>query len=171
MTFVGQFLALAKGSFLAYHVLTTRCAMRRAVPVRVSVHRDSAQALDVVEDAGPDLPSDLAALLQQQRSPRTPPIRCVGGGIGGLGLAIVQRVAQLHVGSLPPLLAQPGGTRLCLTLPLAVQPEVGPRATRRWLGRPGGGRPTRPGLRFSHVGGRRLCYGGLSNRNTKCRHQ
>ena len=44
----------------------------------------------------------------------------VGGGIGGLGLAIAQRVAQLHGGSLQPLAAPDGGTRLCLALPLAA---------------------------------------------------
>ena len=41
------------------------------------------------------------------------------GGIGGLGLAIAQRVAVLHGGSLRPLPSPGGGTRLCLALPLA----------------------------------------------------
>lgn len=40
------------------------------------------------------------------------------GGLGGLGLAIAQRVAQLHGGSLCPLPSPAGGTRLCLALPL-----------------------------------------------------
>ena len=42
------------------------------------------------------------------------------GGIGGLGLAIAQRVALLHGGSLLPLPAPQGGTVLCLALPLAA---------------------------------------------------
>jgi signal transduction histidine kinase len=36
-----------------------------------------------------------------------------------LGLAIAQRVAILHGGSLKPLLSTKGGTLLCLALPLA----------------------------------------------------
>jgi len=43
----------------------------------------------------------------------------MGGGIGGLGLAIAQRVAILHHGSLMPLPSPRGGTRICLALPLA----------------------------------------------------
>ena len=46
--------------------------------------------------------------------------RSSSGGIGGLGLAIAQRVAVLHGGSLRPLPAPQGGTRLCLALPLAA---------------------------------------------------
>jgi signal transduction histidine kinase len=43
-----------------------------------------------------------------------------GGGIGGLGLAIVQRIATLHGGSLRTLPSPQGGTRLALLLPLAL---------------------------------------------------
>lgn len=89
-------------------------------PVRVSLRREGALAQIVVEDSGPGLPSDLQARLAQGVSLREPPIRRRSGGIGGLGLAIAQRVAVLHGGSLRPLPAPGGGTRLCLILPLAA---------------------------------------------------
>lgn len=88
-------------------------------PVRVSVHRDGTQAEIVVEDSGPGLPGELQERLALGLSLREPPIRRRSGGIGGLGLAIAQRVAVLHGGSLRPLSAPGGGTRLCLVLPLA----------------------------------------------------
>jgi signal transduction histidine kinase len=89
-------------------------------PVRVSLRREGAQALIWVEDTGPGLPDELHARLDQGLSLRDPPVRRSSGGIGGLGLAIAQRVAQLHGGSLRPLPAPQGGTRLCLALPLVL---------------------------------------------------
>lgn len=98
-------------------------ALRHApggAPVRVSLVRQGGSAQILVEDSGPGLPPDLQARLGQQTSLRDPPLRRSGGGIGGLGLAIAQRVALLHGGSLLPLPAPQGGTRLCLALPLAA---------------------------------------------------
>ena len=97
-------------------------AMRHAPgpqPVRVSLRREGGQAQILVEDAGPGLPAELLDRLDAQSSLRDPPIQRSSGGIGGLGLAIAQRVALLHGGSLLPLPAPQGGTRLCLALPLA----------------------------------------------------
>ena len=97
-------------------------AMRHAPgpqPVRVSLRREGRQAQILVEDAGPGLPAELLDRLDAQSSLRDPPIWRSSGGIGGLGLAIAQRVALLHGGSLLPLPAPQGGTRLCLALPLA----------------------------------------------------
>jgi signal transduction histidine kinase len=91
-----------------------------AEPVLVSLHCEGDQARIVVEDVGPGLPQELLLRLQSGQSVRDPPIRRISGGIGGLGLAIAQRVAALHGGSLLPLPAPAGGTRLCLALPLAV---------------------------------------------------
>ena len=88
-------------------------------PVRVSLHREGERAEIVVEDAGPGLPEELHQRLDRGLSLRDPPIKRSSGGIGGLGLAIAQRVAVLHGGSLRPLPAPRGGTRLCLALPLA----------------------------------------------------
>lgn len=88
-------------------------------PVRVSVRRVGTHAQVLVEDAGPGLPAELLLRLERGQSLRDPPPRRSGGGIGGLGLAIAQRVAQLHGGTLRPLPAPEGGTRLCLALPMA----------------------------------------------------
>ena len=98
-------------------------AMRHAPggsPVLVSVRREGQLAHILVEDCGPGLPADLHERLVQGRSVRDPPVRRTSGGIGGLGLAIAQRVALLHGGSLLPLAGAPGGTRLCLALPLVL---------------------------------------------------
>ncbi len=97
-------------------------ALRHApglLPIRVSLQRDGPQARVLVEDGGPGLSDELVQRLSADQSLRDPPIRRAGGGIGGLGLAIAQRVAQLHGGSLRPLPSPQGGTRLCLALPLA----------------------------------------------------
>lgn len=88
--------------------------------VRVSLRREGERAEIVIEDEGPGLPDELHQRLNRGLSLRDPPIRRSSGGIGGLGLAIAQRVAVLHGGSLRPLPASRGGTRLCLTLPLAA---------------------------------------------------
>ena len=97
-----------------------------AEPVRVSLLREGGQAQIWVEDNGPGLPADLMQRLHSGGSLREPPLRRaataqmggMSGGIGGLGLAIAQRVAALHGGTLRPLPAPAGGTRLCLALPM-----------------------------------------------------
>ena len=100
-----------------------------AAAVRVSLSREGMQARIVVEDGGPGLPDELTRRLDAGLSVREPPVqRGTGaqrGSAGGLGLAIAQRVALLHGGSLRSLpleasAAQRSGTRMCLALPLAA---------------------------------------------------
>ncbi len=89
-------------------------ALRHAGRVRVSLRREGRQAHVEVHDDGPGLPAEWLLRLHEGQSLRG--LRRQGGGLGGLGLAIAQRVAQLHGGHLRPT-AGPG-TRLALALPL-----------------------------------------------------
>jgi signal transduction histidine kinase len=89
-----------------------------AAPVRVSLSSDACQVQVLVEDRGPGLPEALAHRLDHDQPLRDPPVLRPGGGAGGLGLAIAQRIAWLHGGSLHTLPSPAGGTRLCLALPL-----------------------------------------------------
>lgn len=89
-------------------------------PVRVSVRREGTRAEILIEDSGPGLPEELQRRLHEGRSLRDQPPRRTSGGIGGLGLAIAQRITLLHGGSLRPLPSPHGGTRICMALPLAV---------------------------------------------------
>jgi len=88
--------------------------------VRVQLQRVGTQAQVLVEDRGPGLPAELSHRLNTGADVRDGPLQRPGGGIGGLGLAIVQRIAALHGGSLRSLPAPQGGTRLALLLPLAL---------------------------------------------------
>jgi signal transduction histidine kinase len=88
--------------------------------VRVQLQRVGAQAQVLVEDQGPGLPAELSRRLNAGADVRDAPLKRPGGGFGGLGLAIVQRIAALHGGSLRTLPAPQGGARLALLLPLAV---------------------------------------------------
>jgi signal transduction histidine kinase len=91
-----------------------------ATPVLVSLRRAGATAEILVEDGGPGLPAQLGRRLEQGEPVRDPALRRTSGGIGGLGLAIAQRIAVLHGGGLRPVPASGSGTRLCLALPLAA---------------------------------------------------
>jgi signal transduction histidine kinase len=89
-------------------------------PVKVAIDASQGSAQVVIEDAGPGLPQALFERLAEGRPVREPALRRPGGGLGGLGLAIAQRVARLHGGALRPLPPSAGGgTRLALRLPMA----------------------------------------------------
>ncbi len=93
-------------------------------PVRVSLRCDDHEVSVLVEDRGPGLPLELAHRLDTGVSVRDPALRRhAGGGMGGLGLAIAQRVAALHGGRLQTLPSSQGGTRMCLALPRALPPQ------------------------------------------------
>ncbi len=87
-------------------------------PVRVSLRCEGPQASVWVEDEGPGLPLELARRLDAGQPVRDPPMPRPGGGMGGLGLAIAQRITALHGGRLHTLGAPGGGTRLVMALPL-----------------------------------------------------
>ncbi len=90
-------------------------------PVRVSLTHRGQGVTVLVEDDGPGLPGEISSRLDAGRPLRESPPSRPGGGFGGLGLAITQRIAWLHGGSLRTLPAPRGGTRLCLALPLVAK--------------------------------------------------
>lgn len=92
-----------------------------AAQVHVSVRREGAEAQILIDDAGPGLLIELRQRLELGQSLLDPSPRRSSGGIGGLGLAMAQRIAVLHGGTLRPLSSARGGTRLCLALPVTVQ--------------------------------------------------
>ncbi|MDH3460079.1 MAG: HAMP domain-containing histidine kinase [Burkholderiaceae bacterium] len=93
-----------------------------AEPVRVSMQHDELEVRVIVADRGPGLPEELARRLDSDQPVRDPALQRRGGGFGGLGLAIAQRIATVHGGSLRTQPTLHGGTRLCLAFPLA--PDV-----------------------------------------------
>lgn len=93
-------------------------------PVRVTVQHRGKGATVLIEDRGPGLPEELSRRLDAGQPVREPPRQVPGGGSGGLGLAIAQRIAWLHGGTLRTLPSAAGGTRLVLALPLIARTRL-----------------------------------------------
>ena len=94
-------------------------------PVCVSISCDDHKVQVRVQDRGPGLPAELARRLGIGVPVREPPLRRADGGLGGLGLAIAQRIAVLHGGGLQLLHSGGPGTLLALVLPLpGASPEA-----------------------------------------------
>ena len=92
--------------------------------MQVSLQCNEREIAVLVADHGPGLPPELAQRLNAGVSVRDPAIRRDrGGGLGGLGLAIAQRIAALHGGRLHTLPSAAGGTTLCLALPRGRLPQ------------------------------------------------
>ncbi len=105
----------------------TRIAVRRAImnlvdnalryagePVEITARREGSHALIEVLDRGPGIPNTESERLKR---PFTRLSESRGGGGGaGLGLAIVERVARAHGGSLDLLARKEGGLVARLTL-------------------------------------------------------
>lgn len=96
-------------------------------PVHIRVWAQPPHCCLAVEDHGDGIPPEEAALVfEKYRRGRT----AEGKPGAGLGLALVQRIAELHGGQvhLEPVL--PRGSRFVITLPLApIHPLLDPRPT------------------------------------------
>ena len=82
-------------------------------PIRVGVFADHGEAVIEVSDRGPGLPSQDAPIFG--RFERAASMRNYGGL--GLGLYIVQQIAEAHGGSVAACNAPEGGARFLVRLP------------------------------------------------------
>ena len=95
--------------------------------LRVTSEVEAGLAHLVVENGGPVLAqADVEQLALPFR--RLGAERTATGGGSGLGLSIVQSIAEVHGGTLDLRARSDGGLRVTITLPLAVAPPAGARA-------------------------------------------
>jgi two-component system osmolarity sensor histidine kinase EnvZ len=89
-----------------------------APPVEVTTGEGAGKVVLEVADRGPGIPADLVERLKQPFT-RASPARSDARGVpgAGLGLAIVDRIARLHGGTLDLLPRDGGGTVARVTLP------------------------------------------------------
>ena len=93
-----------------------------APPIEVSTRRDGGSLVLEVADRGPGIPADQVELLKRPFT-RGDPSRSGAAG-AGLGLAIVERIARLHSGTLE-LLPRPGGGMIArVSLPAQARLNV-----------------------------------------------
>jgi len=90
-----------------------------APPIEVSTRRDGGSFVLEVADRGPGIPADQVERLKRPFT-RGDPSRSGAPG-AGLGLAIVERIARLHGGTLELLPRPGGGTIARVSLPAQGQ--------------------------------------------------
>jgi signal transduction histidine kinase len=90
--------------------------------IRVETRREAAEAILSVEDRGVGFEPAIANQLFAPFLQMNPTLARTGGGLG-IGLTIVQRLAELHGGAVSAASDGPGkGARFVVRLPLATQP-------------------------------------------------
>jgi signal transduction histidine kinase len=91
--------------------------------VGLRVRRDGAMCRFTVEDCGAGIPDEEATLIfQKYRRGRG----AEGKPGAGLGLALVQRIANLHGGSVSVARRELQGTRFALSIPFETQTQAEP---------------------------------------------
>jgi two-component system osmolarity sensor histidine kinase EnvZ len=89
-----------------------------APPVEIATRMDHGAVVLEVADRGPGIPP---SQVEHLKRPFTRGEAARSGASGaGLGLAIVERIARLHGGTLDLLPREGGGTRVRVTFPAAV---------------------------------------------------
>ena len=97
--------------------------------VRVETSAEGRDAVIAVEDRGSGFEPGVAATLFTPFLQVNPTLARTSGGLG-IGLTIVQRLAELHGGSVSASSAGPGkGARFVVRLPLAAQDKAAPTSS------------------------------------------
>ena len=99
--------------------------------VRVETSAEGRDALITVEDRGSGFEPGVAAALFTPFLQMNPTLARTSGGLG-IGLTIVQRLAELHGGSVSASSAGPGkGARFVVRLPLATEDKAAPASSHK----------------------------------------